>query len=194
MRLPGSLTTRGRTWTEVEADRESGQFAYRTTGRFGSGWLNARRCFAGSRRRCQAYWPPPVRSAREGTEAHGSRSLRGSAEFRPPIDVRRAPCRHALSGEGDSSIHLTQLQVSASLLRAGRPVEEVVGIVLDATRAAAGAAGAHWRWAREETAIRRMCSQTPDRRKQPAGFGSIICVAVIILIRQNQDLCLALSR
>lgn len=87
--------------------------------------------------------------------------------FKPSIDVEQRLAVMSYQGVGESSIHQTQLQVSASLLSRGTEVEEVVSILLDATRAAAGDYGSRWNWGREERAIRRMC-QDWVRKNPPA--------------------------
>jgi hypothetical protein len=78
------------------------------------------------------------------------------------IDARLAAMR--FQGEGDTSIHQTQLAVSAALLNRGVAADEVVCTILDATRTAAGNAGERWDWQREERDLRKMC-QTWARKK-----------------------------
>jgi len=75
----------------------------------------------------------------------------------PAVDVDARLANMRFQGEGDSSIHQTQLAVSAALLNRDAPIDEVVQILLDGTRKAAGAAGERWNWAREEKDMRRMC-------------------------------------
>ena len=81
-------------------------------------------------------------------------------------------------GGGDQGIHAVQLQVSASLAKKGVPVDDIVQMLLDATRAAAGLDGDRWNWAREEANIRRMTEDAllkygvterlvPDNREPP---------------------------
>lgn len=77
--------------------------------------------------------------------------------FKPAIDVEQRLASMSYRGSGDSSIHGTQLAVSASLLTRGEDPESVVSALLDATRAAAGIYGEKWNWGREEKIIRRMC-------------------------------------
>jgi hypothetical protein len=79
--------------------------------------------------------------------------------FKPPIDVEQRLAVMSYQGTGDTSIHQTQLQVTASLLSRGEPLEDVVELVLGATRSAAGQFGERWNWRREETAIRRMAEE-----------------------------------
>ena len=103
---------------------------------------------------------------RQAERKHGSPALVASnpflavAErfgFKPPIDVETRLREMSYRGAGESAVHTTQLQVTASLLNQGRPIEAVVDLVLAATQAAAGEAGSRWRWGREEAAIREMC-------------------------------------
>jgi hypothetical protein len=77
--------------------------------------------------------------------------------YKPPIDVENC-LRLMLYGGGEHSIHGTQLVVTASMLNAGVPVGEVVSLVLEKTRDAAGDYyGKRWNWTRERKAIRGMC-------------------------------------
>ena len=77
--------------------------------------------------------------------------------IKPPIDVEARLGAMTYQGAGDSGIHATQISVTAALLNRGQSIDEVVGIVLAATRAAAGHFGERWNWRREERAIRGMC-------------------------------------
>ena len=75
--------------------------------------------------------------------------------FKPPLDVEKRLSNMVYMGGGDAAIHDTQISVTASLLTAGMPIDEVVSIVLEATRRAAGDYGQRWNWKREEKAIRK---------------------------------------
>jgi hypothetical protein len=75
-----------------------------------------------------------------------------------PVDVEARLAAMCHRGTGDTSIHQTQISVSAAMLSRGRDVDETVAAVLAATRAAAGEEGARWDWQREEKDIRRMCA------------------------------------
>ena len=77
--------------------------------------------------------------------------------FKAPIDVEQRLAAMAFKGNGDAAIHATQLSVTAALLTRGTPADDVVGIVLEATRAAAGPFGERWNWRREERTVREMC-------------------------------------
>jgi P4 family phage/plasmid primase-like protien len=87
--------------------------------------------------------------------------------FRPPIDVEQRLSAMSYQGAGDSSIHSTQLSVTASLLSRGVELEEVVATVLRATEAAAGISGDRWNWVREERSIRRMCEDWARKNPSP---------------------------
>ena len=76
---------------------------------------------------------------------------------KPPIDVQQRLAAMSFGGVGDTSIHETQVSVSASLLTRGIDTDEVVSMLVDATQAAAGPLGANWNWPREERTIRGMC-------------------------------------
>jgi len=78
--------------------------------------------------------------------------------FKPPVDVEQRLAAMSYQGVGEASIHNTQLAVSASLLARGEDAEDVIDLLLEATKAAAGEDGARWRWDREEKVIRGMCS------------------------------------
>ena len=81
--------------------------------------------------------------------------LAEAGEHKPPIDVEAPLAAMKFEGPGDSSIHQTQLSVTASLLRSGVALVEATRIVLDATRAAV-ANDPNWNWRNEELAILRM--------------------------------------
>jgi len=80
-----------------------------------------------------------------------------SLGYRPPIDVERRLKAMGYMLDGDNGIHATQLSVSASLLEAGKTEDEIVDILMSATRIASGDYGRNWDWTREENRIRRMC-------------------------------------
>lgn len=87
-----------------------------------------------------------------------------------PIDVEARLAGMMFMGSEDSSIHQTQLAVTAALLNRGMPQHDVVAVVLEATRKAAGAYGARWNWRREERKIVNMCDtwikkNPPETRK-----------------------------
>ena len=61
--------------------------------------------------------------------------------FKPSVDVEQL-----LADMAFGNIHSSQLSISASLLNAGQDVDEVVNLLLHATRAAAGEIGSRWNW------------------------------------------------
>ena len=88
--------------------------------------------------------------------------------FEPPLDVEQALAAMTYLGEGDSSIHQTQLRVSASLVAKGIDEDGIVSLLMEATRAAAGHHGSTWNWRREETAIRKMIADARTKGFAPA--------------------------
>ena len=82
-----------------------------------------------------------------------------AGEHKAPVDVEARLAGMRYGGQGDTSIHATQLQCTGALLRQGIPLEDVVAQVLAATkRAVAGDARcAGWDWREEEITIERMC-------------------------------------
>jgi P4 family phage/plasmid primase-like protien len=70
---------------------------------------------------------------------------------KPALDVEQA-----LATMTAGNIHDRQLRISASLRAAGRPEDEIVGVLLSATRLAAGQEGVRWDWRKEEHALREM--------------------------------------
>src|SRR5215831_239244 len=78
---------------------------------------------------------------------------------RAPVDVDMRLDAMRFQGPGQTSIHQTQLAVSAVLLNRGVGVDEIVARLLAATRRVSGAAGERWDWAREERDIGAMCAR-----------------------------------
>ena len=93
----------------------------------------------------------------------------GGDGHRPPIDVEARLAAMRYEAPGDAGIHFTQLAVSASMLERGATVDEVVALLLEATRRAAGEHGARWDWAREERDVRSMCETWREKhpRQEP---------------------------
>ena len=83
--------------------------------------------------------------------------------FKPPLDVEQALAAMTHLGDGDTSIHQTQLRVSASLASRDVDEDEILAVLLDTTHAAAGRHGATWNWKREEGAIRRMIASAQEK-------------------------------
>jgi len=150
MRLPGSHNTKRGAWTEVRV-------VAKRPNRYDldelRDWLEDVRPFI-ARKQAAPNGNPFL-----DVELPGS----GAAV---DVEARLAAMRH--KGPGDSSIHQTQLVVTAALLNRGCPIDEIVSKVLAATRSAAGDEGARWNWAHEERDIRAMCA-TWTRKKQSPG-------------------------
>jgi putative DNA primase/helicase len=148
MRLPGTHNSKNGEWVEVTtvAERPSGYTLEEL-----EEWL--------------ADAPPVLQrcsksNGHQGAEGRESPwlAMADRLGFKPPIDVEQRLAAMTFQGPGDAGIHATQLSVSAALINRGTPVDDVVEMLLEATRAAAGAAGAGWDWSREETDIRDMCA------------------------------------
>jgi AAA domain len=75
-----------------------------------------------------------------------------------PVDINARLATMQFEGPGDSAIHITQLQCSAAMLRAGVPAEDVITQVLEATHHAVAGdkRAADWDWTEERFAIERM--------------------------------------
>lgn len=147
MRLPGSHNSKRGGWVEVEVIEGGYDRRYEL-----------------SDIEEMVSWMSPVIRRRE-VEASGPAgvnpflAIAARLGFKPSIDVERRLSAMSYQGVGETSIHETQLQVSASLLSRGTPVEEVVDILIEATRSAAGSHSGRWNWVREERAVRRMCEE-----------------------------------
>jgi len=78
-----------------------------------------------------------------------------AAGYEPAIDIDAALAAMSHGGHGSTSIHATQLSVSASMIGRGYDDDEIVSRILSATEAAAPRDVA-WNWENEERAIRKM--------------------------------------
>jgi hypothetical protein len=88
-------------------------------------------------------------------------------QVKPPIDVKARLDAMMYMGGDLNGIHPTQRSVTASLLKKGAPIDDVVELVLRATKATVGDYGARWNWDREKKKIRRM-SETALVKYPPA--------------------------
>ncbi|WP_440642076.1 AAA family ATPase [Bradyrhizobium sp. PUT101] len=159
MRLPGTHNTKHGAWTEVQVINETGA-RYELDDL--EEWLSEQS-------------PIILRKSREPAKTAGQDNvyLQYAREhaYKPLIDVEQRLTNMMYMGGGENSIHTTQISVTASLLNRGVPIDDVVAIVMGATRAAAGEYGKHWNWKREERAVRKM-SETwikkhPEVEQQP---------------------------
>jgi P4 family phage/plasmid primase-like protien len=157
MRLPGTHNTKNEAWVEVTAEIDRPI-------RYGLDDLHDWLTIAGP-----ALHRKPKLNGGEPT-ADPFLALAARQGLHVPIDVEARLLDMTYQGPGDSSIHQTQLSVTASLLT-GEPVDTVVAIVLSATRAAAGNFGADWDWRREERAVGEMCDawlrKHPEIKRAP---------------------------
>lgn len=154
MRMPGTHNTKNGAWHDVTVVRENATCRYELDDL--EEWLSE-------------VSPVIRRKQKEGavSEEQTNPFLAAAARlgFKPAIDVEKRLSAMSYQGVGENSVHQTQLQVSSSLLQRGHDLEEVVAILMDATRAAAGQYGERWNWKREERAIRNMCESW--RKKNP---------------------------
>ncbi len=100
---------------------------------------------------------PPPQQPHDSASENNWRSFYESLGYKPPIDVEQRLKDMGYMLDGDNGIHATQLSVSASLLEAGKTEDEIVDLLMRATRIASGDYGQKWDWMREENRIRRMC-------------------------------------
>ena len=88
-----------------------------------------------------------------------------------PVDVEARLTAMTWMGAGDSSIHQTQLHVTAALTSAGEPITETVERVLAATRVAAVGDPDHgrWNWGMEQRELERMCFDLVTKKFREEG-------------------------
>lgn len=115
---------------------------------------------------------------KKGAEVNPFLEAAADMAYKPPVDVDRRLANMTYQGEGESSVHSTQLSVTASMLSAGVDLEEVVETVLAATKKVGDSS---WDWRKEEQSIRRMCEdwiRKHDRPRQSAnGTTNVIQIA-----------------
>jgi RecA-family ATPase len=151
MRLPGSHNSKHGEWVRVEEAVHNQEAQYRLAELFE--WLKDS---------VPILTRKPVEKETAGTGSNGRTGENPFFDFARAttgisIDVEARLAAMTYQGAGDSAIHTTQLEVSASLLSRRVPIDHVVRTIFDATLAAAGAAGDSWDWARERQDIERMC-------------------------------------
>jgi Protein of unknown function (DUF3987) len=81
-------------------------------------------------------------------------------DYKDPVDVEARLAAMTFEGEGDNSIHKTQLSVTASLMARGVPIEEIVDRVLQRTKEVGEE---HWDYEKEEKTIREMCEDAEKK-------------------------------
>ena len=138
MRLPGTHNTKHGNWIEVRtiADRPAARYEIEEL----EEWL-------------ETVSPLVQRKPKSGNSTvlndKADPWLEFARRYKPPIDVEERLAAMRYQGVDESSIHATQLSVTAALLNRGTALEDVVAIVLAATRVAAGDHGTRWNWRRE---------------------------------------------
>jgi hypothetical protein len=150
MRLPHTHNTKGGAWKKVEVI--SGH-------RWRWSFERLERWITGTK---------PV-LVRKKTALDHLREYANSGDYHAPIDVPKRLAEMQHGGEGDSAIHLTQRSCTASLISRGVDIDEVVDVVLDATKAAVGREGRAWNWREEEKKIRRMCESWMVKKAEMDG-------------------------
>jgi P4 family phage/plasmid primase-like protien len=118
------------------------------------------------------------------------------------IDALLASMRY---GGGEIGVHAVQLAVSASLAKRGEPVDDIVNMLIEVTRRAAGPDGDRWNWQREEANLRRMTEDAilkygvikrdkPDYRQEqsvpppkPASGGAGAAPATVIDMKAHKE-------
>jgi hypothetical protein len=90
--------------------------------------------------------------------ANGAAFEPDEPEQAPPVEVDSELASMRFEG-GDAGVHATQLRCTASLLRSGVVVDEVVETVLEATRRAVDSdeRAVAWDWDAEKIELERMC-------------------------------------
>lgn len=142
LRLPGSHNTKNGKWTPVEILLESDQY-YEITDL--ADWAMNSPVLIERKDKPAQPAGEPKNPFLQYAEQYG---------FKPPIDVEQRLAQMQYQGPGETSVHETQVAVTASMLSAGHPIEHVVETVLEATKAIAPA---DWNWKEEEKTIRAMC-------------------------------------
>ncbi len=160
LRMPQTHNTKGGAWSEVEITSFDPERRYELDDL--EEWLSEVSPVMLRKKREQALPAGETDFFAEYAKQHG---------IKAPIDVEARLAAMMFMGGEDSSIHQTQLAVSAALLNKGVPVDEVVAILMDATRRAAGEYSARWNWPREERKIRGLCElwlkkHPPEERKK----------------------------
>jgi len=152
MRVPGSHNTKDGEWIKVvDVESNGRRFEFDEV----EEWITRVSPIILSKKR-----------SRSTNNAEDNPWLRIAKElgFKPTVDVEeRLRLMDYMAGKVNG-IHGTQLSVTAAMALAGHDVEEIVDIVMKATRVAAGKYGEHWNWSWEERRIRRMVNDALKKR------------------------------
>lgn len=85
------------------------------------------------------------------------------AGIKMPLDAEQRLAAMSYMTDGDAGIHQTQLHVSASLATQGVDDDEIVELLIEATKRACFPHGANWNWKREDRNIRRMIATAREK-------------------------------
>ncbi|MGX9432522.1 MULTISPECIES: DNA-primase RepB domain-containing protein [Bradyrhizobium] len=147
MRLPGTHNTKDGEWTEVEIVEQNGR-RYELDDL--EEWLSEASPVILRKVKVREH----AKSVGEIEPAFYERYAEKYG-FRRHVDVEDL-LRGMIYMRGDKyGVHPVQIKVTSSLLSRGYPLDEVVDLVMEATRIAAGEYSERWNWVREERAIRR---------------------------------------
>src|SRR5262249_51927319 len=123
LRIPGTHNSKNGEWTEVEVTaKHAGAYTIEEL----ENWLEDA--------------IPVLHSQAEAEDE--------ADEFYPRVDVDLRLEQMTYHGPGDSGVHTTQVSVTAAMLNQGMPRDDVVEIVLAATRERVGEEGTNWNWAK----------------------------------------------
>jgi hypothetical protein len=128
LRLPGSHNSKNGEWTLVRSyERRAGRYPLARLEQ----WL----------RRAPVMLPRrevAARAQNRSASADPFTTLGEEQVVHAPIDVEQRLAEMAHHGPGETSIHNTQVSVTAALLRRGWPIDDVIARVLEATMIAVG--------------------------------------------------------
>jgi phage/plasmid-associated DNA primase len=152
MRLPGTFNSKYGDMREVTIERCDPALRYELEGL--AEWVSYQRPVL---RRKPPETPKAAgkksRAALGGVPENPFLAAAAAMGRQPRLDVEEA-----LAAMGQGNIHDTQVRVSAALLARGEALEDVVSILMEATRQAIGADAARWNWRAEEKRIRVACN------------------------------------
>lgn len=108
--------------------------------------------------------PAPAQGTAGHQETDPFLSYAAKAGIKVPIDIEQRIAAMSYMADGDAGIHQTQLHVSASLVAQGvEDDNEIIELLISATKQACGLHGANWNWKREERNIRRMIETAREK-------------------------------
>lgn len=149
LRVPGTHNSKKGAWTEVKVIHETA--ATYSLDQI-EDWLDSLR--------------EPVMIRRGKQTDPFTQYADGRSQFKPAVDWEARLEAMEFEGEGDHGVHATHLSVTASMVTAGVPEDEIVSFIMEHTRNLTGTEG--WDWREEERALRRMV-QDWERKLQAKG-------------------------